>query len=52
MGSNKRAIIALALTLAFSSVALAQSAQPKQATHAIPAWKFDPADWAIAEVCL
>ena len=36
MRSNKHAIIALAVTLAFSSVALAQA----------PVWKFDPADRA------
>ena len=47
MGSDKRAIIALTVTLAFSSVALAQSAQPKQGTHVVPVWKFDPSDRAI-----
>jgi hypothetical protein len=49
MGSNKRAIIALALTLAFSSAALAQSAQPKQGIHLVPIWSFDPADRAIGD---
>src|SRR5262249_61364844 len=49
MGSNERAIIALALTLSFSSAALAQSAQSKQETHSVPAWQFDPADRAIGD---
>jgi hypothetical protein len=49
MDSDKRAIIALAVTLAFSSAALAQSAQPKQETHAVPVWKFDPSDRAIGD---
>ena len=39
MISNKRALIALALTVAFSSAALAQ----------VPVWKFDPADRAIGD---
>jgi hypothetical protein len=46
MNSNKRAIITLALALAFSSAALAQSAQPKEETHVVPIWQFDPADRA------
>jgi hypothetical protein len=49
MISNNRAIVALAVTLAFSSAALAQSAQPKQGTHAVPLWRFDPADRAIGD---
>jgi len=49
MGSDKRAIIALAVTLAFSSAALAQSVQPKQGAHVVPVWKFDPSDRAIGD---
>jgi hypothetical protein len=49
MGSNKLAIFALALTLAFSPASLAQSAQPNQGTHLVPVWSFDPADRAIGD---
>ena len=49
MISNERAIIALVVTLAFSSVGLAQSAQPKQGAHVVPVWKFDPADRATGD---
>jgi len=39
------AIVALA-ALAFSSVAIGQTAQPKQATNPVRSWKYDPADRA------
>jgi len=44
MMSNKAAIIALAATFAFSSVALAQQKQAQP--HTVPVWKFDPTDRA------
>src|SRR5947207_13074932 len=49
MASNKRAIIALSLTLGCSSAALAQSAPSKQGTYLVPVWQFDPADRAIGD---
>jgi hypothetical protein len=42
-----RPIVGFAAVLALSSVALAQTAQPGQGTHAAPVWKFDPSDRVI-----